>query len=122
LAILVEEPAEAPIRRLAPGVRKVREEMAKVQLELNLHIAKLRLKAQPSTPLEVREQHANVITTGTKEINSVVKNCTKILEESFKVLTTLQEDLNIQCLEIEARELQQRYDDIKGTTQMVVLT
>lgn len=59
---------------------------------------------------------------GTKEINSAVKDCTKLLEESFEVITTLQEDPNLQCLETEARKLQQRYDDIKGTAQMMALT
>ena len=77
---------------------------------------------QPSTLPEVREQHASAITMGTEEINSAVKNCTKLLEEAFKVLTTLQEDPNIQCLETEAHELQQRYDDIKWITQTVALT
>lgn len=36
LAILVEVLAEAHIQRLTASVRKVQEEMAKVQLELNL--------------------------------------------------------------------------------------
>jgi hypothetical protein len=58
LAIPAEAPAEARIQRLAAGVREAREEMAKVQLELNLQIAELQLKAQPSTPPEVREQRA----------------------------------------------------------------
>lgn len=35
---------------------------------------------------------------------------------------TLQEDPNIQWLEIEARKLQQQYDNIRGTAQTVVLT
>lgn len=115
-------PAEARIERLAAGFHKAREEMAKVQLELNLQIAELWLKAQPSTPLEVREQRASSITSGMEEISIVVKDCTKMLEESFEVLTTLQEDPNIQCLETEARELQQQYDDIKGIAQTVVIT
>ena len=85
----------------------MREEMAKVQLELNLQIVELRLKVQPSTTPEVREQRANTITSGMKEISGAVKDCTKMLEESFKALTTLQEDPNIQCLETEVRELQQ---------------
>ena len=55
LAILAEALAEACIRRLATGVHKAKEEMDNVQLELNFQIAKLQLKAQPSTPLEVRE-------------------------------------------------------------------
>ena len=100
-------PIETRIERLAVGVHEAREEMAKVQLELNLQIAKLWLKAQPSTPPEVREQCANAITTGMEEISNAVKDCTKMLEQSFEVLTTLQEDLNIQHLEIEMHNLQQ---------------
>ena len=45
-----------------------------------------------------------------------------MLEESLEVLTNLQEDLNIHRLEIEARELQQQYDNVKGNTHMVALT
>jgi len=44
-----------------------------------------------------------------------VKYYTKLFEESFEVLTTLQEDPNIQRLEIEAHELQLKYNEIKGT-------
>lgn len=77
---------------------------------------------QLSTPQEVREQCASAITLGMEEISSVVKDYTKMLEELFEVLTTLQEYPNIQCLEIEVHELQQQYDNFKGTTQMVALT
>jgi len=59
---------------------------------------------------------------GLDEIASVVQNCTSMLEESFEVLTNLQEHPNIQCLEIEAWEPQQHYDSVKETTQMVALT
>lgn len=45
-----------------------------------------------------------------------------MLEESFEVLTNLQEDPKIQCLEREVCELQQQYDNIKGTMKMVALT
>ena len=38
LAIQGEEPVEAHIQKLAAGVREAKEEMAKVQLELNLHV------------------------------------------------------------------------------------
>jgi len=105
LAIPANAPAEARIHRLAAGVHEAWEEMTKVQLELNLQIVELWLKVQSSTPSEVREQRVNSITLGMEEINSVVRDCTRMLEESFEVLTNLQEDPNIQCLEIEAREL-----------------
>ena len=98
------------------------EEMAKVQLELNLQIAELQLNTQPSTPPEVREQCASTITIGIEDISSAVKDCTKLFEESFEVLTTLEEDPNIQHLEIEVHELQQKYDGRKGTAPMMALT
>jgi len=50
---------EAQIQRLAIGVFEVREEMKKLQLELNLQITELRLKVQLYTALEVREQRAS---------------------------------------------------------------
>jgi len=63
--------------------------MTKVQLDLNLQIIEMWLKAQPSTPLEVREHRANTIITGLDEISSVVRDCTRMLEESFEVLRNL---------------------------------
>jgi len=70
----------------------------------------------------VKDQRTSAITKGITEVNSVVKDYTKLFEELFKLLTTLQEDPNIQHLETEAHKLQQQYDDIKGTAQMVALT
>jgi len=55
LAIAADLLVEVWIHSLASGVLDAREEATKVQLELNLQIAKLWLKAQPSTPPEVRE-------------------------------------------------------------------
>lgn len=81
---------------------EAQEEMTKVQLELNLQITKMQLKAQPSTPLEVREQRTSAITSRLDEIGSAVRDCTSMFEESFEVLTNLQEDTNIQRLETEA--------------------
>jgi len=71
-------------------------------MELNLHITDLQLKAQPSNPPKVREQHSRTITTGLEEIEGVVLDCTSMLEESLEVLPNLQEDPNIQHLQIEA--------------------
>jgi len=57
-----------------------------------------------------------------EEIGGAVHDCTNMLKQALEVLTMLQEDPNIQWLETEARELQQRYDKIRGTMQTVVLT
>lgn len=50
LAIPADLPTEVWIHRLAARVDETREEMTKIQLDLNLQIAKLWLKAHPSTP------------------------------------------------------------------------
>lgn len=63
-AIPADAPVEVHIHRLVARVREAREEMTKLLLELNLHITELRLKAQLSNPLEVREQHASAIRVG----------------------------------------------------------
>lgn len=91
-------------------------------MDLNLQIVELRLKAQPSTPPEVREECPDDIQKGLEEIEQAVQSYTTLLEESFEVLTTLQEDPTIQRLEIEARELQMQYDSVHGIAQTVVLT
>jgi len=55
-------------------------------------------------------------------VDSVVADCTQLFEQSFEVLTSLQEDPNVQRLETEAHEIQQRYHEVKGTAQTIVLT
>lgn len=55
LGILKEEPVEVGIHTLAIGVRNSHTELERVHLELNLQITELQLKAQSSTPPEVKE-------------------------------------------------------------------
>lgn len=59
---------------------------------------------------------------GLDEISYAVQHYTSMLKDSLEVLMQLQEDPNIQGLEREVRKLQQQYDSIKGTLQMVALT
>lgn len=95
LAIAVDLPPDVCIHSLETGVREAKEETKKVQLELNLQIVKLRLKAQPSTPLEIREQCASTIKIGMEEIGAALHNYTDVLEQALEILITLQEDTNI---------------------------
>lgn len=55
LAVPKEELVKVRIHKLATRVHDTQNEMVWVQLELNLQITKLQLKAQPSTPPEVKE-------------------------------------------------------------------
>jgi len=71
LAMLEELPATKRIHRLAARVLKAWEETTKVQLELNLQIAMLRLKTKPSTPPKVREKRARAIQMGLEQIGQV---------------------------------------------------
>lgn len=64
----------------------------------------------------MKEQQATVVTEEVAEIDSAVAKCTQLFEQSFEVLTSLQEDPNVQQLEIEAHDLQQHYDEVKSTT------
>lgn len=95
----VELPTTKRVHRLAVRVYEARDEMTKVQLELNLQIAELRLKVQPSMPPEVREQCAHAIQTGLEKIGQGVQDCTGMLDQPLTMLTYLQEDPNLQCLE-----------------------
>lgn len=122
MAIAVDLPVEVWIHSLASGAHDANEEATNVQLELNLQIVEQRLKAQPSTPPKIREQHASAITTGLEEIGHAVYECTKMLEQVLEVLTTLQEDPNMQRMETEAQKLQQQYDNIRETVQTLILT
>lgn len=83
LAIPADLPVEVWIHSLAIGVREAREETTKIQLELNLQIVELRLKAQPSTPPEVREQCASVITARLEGMGGPVRDCTNMLQEAL---------------------------------------
>jgi len=96
LAILKEKLVQVPIHKLAIGVCDTRTEMVKVQLELNLQIIELQLKAQPSTLLEVKEQRVTIITKAVAVVDSVIADCTQLFEQLFEVLTSLHEDPNIQ--------------------------
>lgn len=106
LAIQVEEPVEACVRKLATGVCDARAEMARVQLELNLQLTKLQLRAQLSTLSKVREQHTTMVTTSIMMVDSAVINYMKLFEQSFEVLTTLQENPNIERPETKVHKLQ----------------
>lgn len=72
--------------------------------------------------LEVKEKCATVVTEVITAVDSVVVDCTRLFEQLFEVLTSLQEDPNVHRLEIEVRELQEHYDEVKGTTHIVALT
>jgi len=75
MVILEEEPVEVRIRTLATRVHDNRTEMEWVQLELNLKITKLQLRAQPSTLPEVKEQRETTITEAVETVASVVVDC-----------------------------------------------
>lgn len=55
LVIPEEELVKVCIRKLATGMCDTQTKMARVQLELNLQITELQLRAQPSTLPEVKE-------------------------------------------------------------------
>lgn len=60
------------IHKLATWVRDTRVEMAKIHLELNLHIEELQLRVQPLTLTEVREQNSTVVATTIAAVDSIV--------------------------------------------------
>lgn len=107
LHILEEAPPEAKIRKLAAGVCNAKTEVAQVQFELNMKITKLELKSQPSTPPEVREQREAAVKDSISTVDAAVVHCTTLFEQGMEVVTTLQEDPNLQRLNTETRELQQ---------------
>lgn len=95
MTVLAKLPTSEQVHRLATRVRKAREETKKVQLELNLQIAELRLKEQLSTPPEVKNQCTHTIQMGLEQIIQVTQCCTRMLEQALTILTHLQEDPNL---------------------------
>lgn len=77
------------IHHMVTGLHRAQEEAAKVQLELNLQIVELRLKAPPSTPPEVKEKCDHTIQSELEVIEHVVHNCTGLLDQSLLMLTSL---------------------------------
>ena len=96
---------EAKIQKLAVGVHDARNEMAKVQFELHLKITELKLREQPSTPLEVRKQHKAVVKNVVTAIDVAVVDCIVLFEQLMEALTSLQDEPNLQRLNTKSREL-----------------
>lgn len=69
LVVPMELPTAEKIHQMAAVVRKTQEAAAKVQLEMNLQIIELHLKAHPSKPLEVREKCTRAIQLGLEQIS-----------------------------------------------------
>lgn len=76
LDIQAEEPVEVRVCKLATGVRDARTKMARIQQELNLQILELQLRAQPSTPLQFKEQHTTVVRIAIVAVDSAVADYT----------------------------------------------
>eukprot|EP00253_Pinus_taeda_P028291 PITA_28291 len=81
LHIPEEAPMEAKILKLAAGVRDAWTKMAKVKFEPNLKITKLKLREQPSTPPEVREQREAAVKNAVAVADSAVEKCTALFEQ-----------------------------------------
>ena len=72
LEIATDLPIRMRIHKLATGFHKVKEEATRIQLDLNLQIIELRLKIQPPTPPEVREQWHHAIQLGLEAIECAI--------------------------------------------------
>lgn len=102
LHILEEAPLGAKIKKLVVSVYDAKTEVAKVQFALNLKITELELKLQPSTSLEVREHREAIVKDGVAAVDATVVDCTALFDQSMEVVTTMQEDPNLQRLNTEA--------------------
>lgn len=92
---------EAKIQKLAVVIREVKEEVARVQFELNTKIIELVLKLQPSTSPKVREQCSAAVKEGIAIVDVAVVDCTNLFEHAMDVVTTLQEDPTLYILSTE---------------------
>jgi len=48
-------------------------------------------------------------------LDATVTDCVALFEQSMELVTNLQEDLNLQTLSTEIRELQCQYDEVRVT-------
>lgn len=72
--------------------------------------------------MEVREKRAIAMTDAIAVVASTETDYTTLFEESLELLTSLQEDPNVQTLETKAWELQQYYDKVKVTVRTITIT
>ena len=77
----------------------MKEEMAKVQLESNLQIVELQLKAQPSTPPKVKEKRTTMVTIVIETVDSEVTDCMKLFEQLFFSVLDSKYITNLICSE-----------------------
>lgn len=80
LDIPKDMPVDERIQKLTVGVREVRSELAKVQLELNIKITELVLRDQPSNLLEVKKLREAAARDAVANIDSTVKECTTLFK------------------------------------------
>ncbi len=74
---------------LTARVLDARTKLAKVQFEMNLKIMELELRAETSTPPEVREQCEAAVKDEAAAVDATVKECTSLLQRSLKIVTIL---------------------------------
>lgn len=122
LEIVAELPVGIRIHKLASGFREAKEEAVRIQLVLNMQIAELKLQVQPLMPPEVTEKRSGIIKFEREMITRAMRECTDLLDQSLITLTSVQEDPTLQRLEMEAREIQQAYDNSRGNAQTVSIT
>jgi len=70
----------------------------------------------------VREQCEASIKDGVTIVDVAVADFTALFEQSIEAVTLLQEDPNLQSLNMEARELQQLYDEARATMCIVTIS
>lgn len=87
LYIPKEESLEAKIRKFYASACDAKTEVEKVQFELNLRIIEIKLKSQPSTPTEVKEQQEAIVKDGVVAIDVVAADCTALYQKSMEVFT-----------------------------------
>lgn len=70
----------------------------------------------------MREQCEASIKDGVTIVDVAVADFTALFEQSIEAVTLLQEDPNLQSLNMEARELQQLYDEARATMCIVTIS
>lgn len=62
-----------------------------------------------------------MIKEGMATLDAIVKDCTKLFEQTMELWTSLQEDPTLQKIDIYHRENQQQFDKIRSTMCTLVL-
>ena len=93
-----------------------------MQFKYEMKLSEVKMKLQPTTLQEVREQRQTNLKTAMASISTAVVDCGKLLDEILQIWTLLQEDPNVQKLQEQIQQKQQQWEDIRSSAKTLLIS